>query len=333
MVEKNKPALLANMHNSVRQFVSVTGARFPRVLVLAGVLLLGACASTPTKPPPQKPEQKNQEQRNQAQKSQEQQEQQKQNSAKQAPAKQKQGQAKGGQEQKQQSQRQQQKSGEANQQYTPGQDQKKAGQPAQKQSGQASGAQQRTDQEKAPGQRSVSQAPGTSQSEAAATSGGQARTPARPGPPGAQTRGERDKQLQGEFDRSLGAFDERLSREQGELKTLSEKQTQADQQRAAQQASQGGSAAGLGGEQIGRAGAPPPPNGGSDSSDNSSPRNRGPGSPGDRANLPPTPDDIPSGQNDDVVARQLREAAENETDPEVRKKLWDEYRKYKKSNG
>lgn len=33
--------------------------------------------------------------------------------------------------------------------------------------------------------------------------------------------------------------------------------------------------------------------------------------------------------DDDVVARQLREAAENEKDPELKKKLWEEYRKYK----
>ena len=31
---------------------------------------------------------------------------------------------------------------------------------------------------------------------------------------------------------------------------------------------------------------------------------------------------------DDIVARQLREAAEKETDPELKKKLWEEYRKY-----
>ncbi len=44
------------------------------------------------------------------------------------------------------------------------------------------------------------------------------------------------------------------------------------------------------------------------------------------ANIPP---DIPDGSDDDVVARQIREAAMRETDPELRKKLWDEYRKYK----
>jgi len=39
--------------------------------------------------------------------------------------------------------------------------------------------------------------------------------------------------------------------------------------------------------------------------------------------------EIPDGQDDDVVARQLREAALAETDPELRARLWDEYRKYK----
>ena len=43
----------------------------------------------------------------------------------------------------------------------------------------------------------------------------------------------------------------------------------------------------------------------------------------------PPPGDIPAGNDDDVVARQLREAAMREADPEVREKLWNEYRKYK----
>ena len=41
------------------------------------------------------------------------------------------------------------------------------------------------------------------------------------------------------------------------------------------------------------------------------------------------PEDIPSGNDDDIVARQLREAAMREADPEVREALWNEYRKYK----
>jgi len=41
------------------------------------------------------------------------------------------------------------------------------------------------------------------------------------------------------------------------------------------------------------------------------------------------PEDIPSAENDDVIAAQIRLAAESETDPDRREKLWNEYRKYK----
>jgi len=36
-------------------------------------------------------------------------------------------------------------------------------------------------------------------------------------------------------------------------------------------------------------------------------------------------------QDDDIVARQLREAAEKETDPEIKEKLWKKYEEYKNS--
>ncbi len=41
------------------------------------------------------------------------------------------------------------------------------------------------------------------------------------------------------------------------------------------------------------------------------------------------PEDIEGGSDDDIVARQIREAALKEKDPVLREKLWDEYRKYK----
>ncbi len=41
------------------------------------------------------------------------------------------------------------------------------------------------------------------------------------------------------------------------------------------------------------------------------------------------PPDLVDGSDDDIVARQIREAAMNEPDPELREKLWDEYRRYK----
>ena len=43
----------------------------------------------------------------------------------------------------------------------------------------------------------------------------------------------------------------------------------------------------------------------------------------------PAPIDVGNGVGDDVIARQLREAAMKERDPELQAKLWDEYRKYK----
>lgn len=41
------------------------------------------------------------------------------------------------------------------------------------------------------------------------------------------------------------------------------------------------------------------------------------------------PEDIPSAQNDDALAAQIRYAAENEKDPSKSRQLWNEYRKYK----
>ena len=41
------------------------------------------------------------------------------------------------------------------------------------------------------------------------------------------------------------------------------------------------------------------------------------------------PEDIPDPQGDDIVAQQLREAATAETDPELREKLWEEYKRYR----
>ena len=38
---------------------------------------------------------------------------------------------------------------------------------------------------------------------------------------------------------------------------------------------------------------------------------------------------VAAASDDDIVARQLREAAEAETDPALKEKLWEEYRKYK----
>ena len=56
------------------------------------------------------------------------------------------------------------------------------------------------------------------------------------------------------------------------------------------------------------------------------------GSPADKmktGETPKIPPDLRNVSNDDIVARQLRAAALAETDPDLREKLWEEYRKYK----
>jgi hypothetical protein len=65
---------------------------------------------------------------------------------------------------------------------------------------------------------------------------------------------------------------------------------------------------------------------GVDSSDNPSGTSRGVTT-GSGAGAKP----IPSGADDDIVARRLRRAAETETDPELKEKLWKEYVDYKQN--
>jgi hypothetical protein len=43
-----------------------------------------------------------------------------------------------------------------------------------------------------------------------------------------------------------------------------------------------------------------------------------------------TPSDIPDLVSEDIVAKQLREAALAEDDPALRERLWEEYRNYNK---
>ena len=80
---------------------------------------------------------------------------------------------------------------------------------------------------------------------------------------------------------------------------------------------------------------PPPRSGAGGQADQSSglgntPDYTGSTRPGDyRQATGVVPEDAPSGRDDDIVARQLREAATRETDPVLREKLWEEYRKYK----
>ncbi len=146
------------------------------------------------------------------------------------------------------------------------------------------------------------------------------------------TDAERRAAVNRQIDQSLEAFDARLAREQVALEAAREAAAAARSSTGGGGAGGGGDAGGAGGlpgggapagGAIGSEGddnAPPPPPGGDGS---------GRASRGNRPDLP-TPKDISDGRDDDVVARQLREAAERETDPALRERLWKEYRDYKK---
>jgi len=129
---------------------------------------------------------------------------------------------------------------------------------------------------------------------------------------------------EGAFEKSLGEFDEKLLRDQDRVKARRPQSAAADSGGAGggteegagqseggstegaqegQQSDEQGSAVGAGNEQADQ--------GAKGSSSSSAP--------------PGTPD----GSDDDVIARQLREAAEKETDPELKRKLWEEYKRYK----
>jgi hypothetical protein len=164
---------------------------------------------------------------------------------------------------------------------------------------------------------------------------------------------ERTAQIDRELDRSLGVFDETLRREQRviaqargardgsgsggagpDTEGSSGFRGGSDGGDSAQGAGagSGGSAGRRSGGAGGQEGGESQGQGG-DGSRGAGQRGGGGGyggGPAGGAGPMTAPADIPDGSDDDIVARQLREAAMKETDPELREKLWQEYRNYKK---
>jgi hypothetical protein len=139
---------------------------------------------------------------------------------------------------------------------------------------------------------------------------------------------ERADELGKELDKSLGDFDEALGEEQREISSTSRNTEGFD---TGSGGNRGGSIS-LG-EQAAGAMAGGGTGGGGGAAGGDSPGEVGGGGPVD--GLDPqevakrTPDDIEALIDDDIVAKQLREAALSEEDPELRERLWEEYRKYK----
>ncbi|HZW59969.1 MAG TPA: hypothetical protein VFE85_06730, partial [Woeseiaceae bacterium] len=131
-----------------------------------------------------------------------------------------------------------------------------------------------------------------------------------------ETDAERKARLEGELEKSVGGFDEVLAEEQEEISTVSR-----DTGGFGGSGSGGGGPVGLG-KQAGVRG--------SGEVAQAPPERRPPSLEGmsDEEIEARTPDDIPTLVSEDIVAKQLREAALAEDDPELRERLWDEYRRY-----
>jgi len=147
---------------------------------------------------------------------------------------------------------------------------------------------------------------------------------------GERTSAEKTADLEAELFNGMGEFDEMLLREQERIKAASPHAGGGDGGGGGS-GGQGGS--GTGGE-PGSAGSEGSGGNGDEEvleGSGGSPTygaGAGPGS-SQRQGNNGAPPGTPDGNDDDVVARQLREAAEKETDPVLKKKLWEEYRKYK----
>ncbi len=133
---------------------------------------------------------------------------------------------------------------------------------------------------------------------------------------------ERARRLGRELDESVGGFDEVLAEEQREISTVG-RNTEGF----------GGGGAG-GGRAGGRVGLGAQGGGGASNSGRVSILNPT----DDRKSVVESmsedeiqarlPDDIVENVGDDIIAKQLYEAALAEDDPELRERLWEEYRKY-----
>jgi hypothetical protein len=152
-----------------------------------------------------------------------------------------------------------------------------------------------------------------------------------------QTGAEEVAALEAELAAGLGEFDELLLREQERVRAARPRPAEsggAGQGGAGEDGAgmEGSGTNGMGTERTGEeavSGTGTGTDAGTGGSDGRSTGARGGTGTQRQGGAGGVPPDIPDGSDDDVVARQLREAAEKETDPALKKKLWEEYRKYK----
>lgn len=129
---------------------------------------------------------------------------------------------------------------------------------------------------------------------------------------------ERRKRLEGVLDESIGGFDEVIMEEQQEIAKVS---------RNTEGFGQGDASAQSGGVGLGSQGGGGGASGNVQVSNRAEERKSSVDDLSEAEKQARTPDDIVL-VDEDIVARQLREAALAEEDPELRERLWEEYRKY-----
>ena len=138
----------------------------------------------------------------------------------------------------------------------------------------------------------------------------------------------RAKELGKELDKSMGDFDESLGEEQREIASTSRNTEGFD---TGSGGNSGGSIS-LGEQAAGAMGSSGSSSGGGGGAGSDAPGEVG-GGPLEGMSAQEveqrTPDDIEAIIDDDVIAKQLREAALAQEDPEKRERMWQEYRKYK----
>jgi len=161
-----------------------------------------------------------------------------------------------------------------------------------------------------------------------------------PGAAETKTQAEKTAELDGDFLSDLGAFDEMLLKEEDKIAARVPSQRESSGQSGGNGGLSGTGEAGAG--QIGEAGERGEGSESGAATDGqqgqSEPMagtqsNAGAGNANiDHSAYGATGGKLPPPQDDDIVARQLREAAEKEPDPELKKKLFEEYWKYKGVN-
>lgn len=180
-------------------------------------------------------------------------------------------------------------------------------------------------------------------------SAGSPGTPGSPGPPGAEPGPSGDQQAQGqgptggriEGGGGSGSGDQAGEQTEGAVGEPGGDQPPGDQSGEGGSAQEGehGQGAGEDPEGDGEPGDAAPGGQGTSSGSGSGvsgsgdpagpPQSGSAGGAGEEHPDDASDNDRPPADDDDIVARQLREAAERETDPELKKKLWEEYDRYK----